>query len=185
MSVDLNSVIYQCKLKRLTDLKSNYVKGLYQCEWLSSGLEAYQSLKDRRWQKALKQPRHKSIRQAGTCLIHCSADHEEAENNCPSSLLSSWIFGPDYTTFLRMSKTKMKAMLPQTNPLAEKQASSIKARHTVRPAERLSSPITLWMQVLKPTGHINSRDICKHSLRRHQEFRAPFPEGAGETDCLG
>lgn len=102
----------------------------------------------------------------------------------PSFLLGIWTRSHNFSQNVK-NKDESNASKNEPPPRTLKQASSIKASHIVRPAEILSSPITLWMQVLKPTGHINSRDICKHSLRQHQELRAPFPKGAAETDYLG
>lgn len=60
----------------------------------------------------------------------------------PSSLLYIWT---DHTSFLRKPKAKKKAVFPQTIP---SQYSEIvikyKSSHTVKPAELLPSPITLW-----------------------------------------
>lgn len=102
----------------------------------------------------------------------------------PSFLLGIWTRPHNFSQNVK-NKDESNASKNEPTPRTLKQASSIKASHIVRPAEILSSPITLWMQVLKPTGHINSRDICKHRLRLHQELGDPFPKGAGETDYLG
>lgn len=84
----------------------------------------------------------------------------------------------DQTTqlFSECQKQRWKECFQKLTPSQNSETGiSIKASYIGRPAEILPSPITQWMQVLKPTGHINSRDICKHNLRLHQEFRAPFP----------
>lgn len=173
-------MIYQCKLNGLTDLKSNYIKGLYQFN-LSDWVQGWKPATPWEIQEVTESYAAAQIQkpQVRRCLTSCSTGWEEAEEHSPKSLLPSWVVGPDHATFLRMPEAKTKAIFPETSPPPSTPKQTVikyERSHIVKAADLLPSPITLWQII--DAGVQNHRAIhviFVNSLRLYKILGAHSP----------